>query len=400
MKIRIGPGLFVIALAGLSTAQDWPGWRGAARDGKVSGFKAPETWPKSLRRGWSVEVGIGHSTPALVEGRLYVHARQGDDEVILCLDAATGRELWRDRYAAPYEMDPTAEGHGKGPKSSPTVSGGRVFTLGISGVLSCLDAKTGRVVWRNDSKAAPQYGNAMSPLVKDDLCVVHLGGAGKGSILAFEASTGKKRWSWDGDGPGYASPILASIAGRPQVITQTQSFAVGISPTDGKLMWKLDYKTNFDQNSVTPVAFENSVILSGFKNGTVAYRLDGEKPEQVWSTTDVSMYMSTPILKGDRLYGFSEKRRGQFFCMDAKTGKTLWTGEGRQGDNAALLDGGGILLALTTEKKLIVFDASDKAYTERARLDVAESPTWAHPVVSGSTIFIKDEQRLTQWTIP
>lgn len=385
--------------------QDWPGWRGSARDGKLTGFQAPATWPEKLERGWHVEVGTGHSTPALVDGRLYVHARQGEDEVILCIKAATGKELWRDRYSAPYEMDPTATQHGKGPKSSPAVAGGRVFAFGIKGVLSCLDAKTGRVVWRNDFKdrfdpACPQYGTAMSPLMFDGMCVVHAGSPGKGAIIALDAATGKPRWSWDGDGPGYASPIVATIGGRRQLITQTQFHAVGLDVTDGKLLWKLEYKTNFDQNSVTPVVHGDKVILSGYHKGTTAYRLDGEEPLKAWDAHDISMYMSTAVLKGKRLFGFSEKRRGQFFCLDVDTGKTLWVSEGRQGENASILDAGGVILALLTSSELVVFDTGDKAYAERARYKVAETPTWAHPVVSGRTIFIKDEKKLTRWSIP
>ena len=386
--------------------QDWPGWRGAGRDGKVPGFQAPASWPEKLERGWQVEVGTGHSTPALVDERLYVHARQGEEEVILCLNPATGKELWRDHYPAPYEMDPTAREHGKGPKSSPAVAEGRVFTLGINGVLSGLDAKTGRVLWRHDfldrfPKACPQYGASMSPLAIEGMCVAHVGGPGKGAIIALDAADGKQRWSWDGDGPAYASPVVATVGGRRQLITQTQSHVIGLSPVDGKLLWRLEYKTDFDQNSVTPVVFENLVILSGFHKGTTAYRLDRGEPQQAWHSQEVSMYMSTAVLKGDRLYGFSEKRRGQFFCLDAGSGKTLWDSDGRQGDNAAMLAAGDVILGLTTQSQLVVFDASDKAYTERVRYKkMAETPTWAHPVVSGRAIFVKDEKTLVQWKIP
>jgi outer membrane protein assembly factor BamB len=388
-----------------ASAQDWPGWRGAGRDGKLVGFTAPAEWPKELKRGWGVPVGVGHATPALAAGRLYVFARQGDDEVTLCLDAATGKELWRDRYPAPYEMDPTARDHGKGPKSSPAVADGRVFTLGISGILSCLDATSGRPLWRHTfqdrfPKTAAQYGTSMSPLVTDGLCVAHVGGPGKGAIVAFEAATGKARWSWDGDGPGYASPVRTRIGGRDQIITQTQSWAVGLSPADGALLWKLKYTTEYEQNSVTPVVGGDRVILSGYHKGTSALRVAGGAPEELWRTDDVSMYMSTPVLKGERLFGFNEKRRGQFFCLDAASGKTLWSGPGRQGDNAALLDAGGVILALTTGADLVVFDASDAAYAERARYKVAETPTWAHPVVSGRSIYVKDLETLTQWILP
>jgi outer membrane protein assembly factor BamB len=397
--------LFAALIADPAPGQDWPGWRGAGRDGKLPGFEAPDPWPAKLVRGWRVEVGTGHSTPALVAGRLHVHARQKDDEVTLCLDAETGKVLWRDRYPAPYEMDPTATEHGKGPRSSVAVADGRLFTLGINGVLSCLDTRTGRVVWRHDFKerfpeTSPRYGTAMSPLVCDGLCIVHVGGPGEGAIVAFEAGTGKERWSWNGDGPAYASPVIGTIGGRRQLITQTQFHAVGLSPADGKLLWKLAYKTSFDQNSVTPLIFGDRVILSGYHNGTTAYRLDGEAPERVWKTRKVSMYMSTPVLHGERFFGFSEKRRGQFVCVDANTGKTLWSGDGRQGENAALLDGGQVILALNTRAELIVFKASDRDYEELARYKVADTPTWAHPVISGRTVFVKDLNSVIQWKLP
>lgn len=395
-----------------ASAQDWPGWRGAGRDGKLPGFPSPAAWPKELERGWSIEVGGGHSTPALVEGRLYVHARQGEDEAVLCLEAATGKELWRERYAAPYTPDPVAITHGKGPFSSPTVADGRLFTFGVSGILSCLDARTGRVLWRQDFKdrfpaTYPEWGTAMSPLLFDGTCIVHAGGKDKGAIIAFETATGKPRWSWEGDGPAYTSPVIGTFGGTPQLVTQTQGKTVGLDPKHGKLLWEFEYKTSYEQNSVTPVIFGDLVVFSGYQKGTTAYRLGGKQPEQAWHTDEVSMYMSSPVLKGERLFGFSEKKRGQFFCLDAANGKVLWLGDGRQGENGAILDAGEVILALTTPaagkpgaSRLIVFDASDKAYAERARYTIAETPTWAHPVVSGRSLFIKDEKTLTRWTIP
>lgn len=401
-------------IATTASAQDSPGFRGAGRDGKLTGFKAPAAWPKELKQGWQVEVGEGHSTPALVEGRLYAHARQGDDEVTLCLDVANGKELWHDRLAVPYEPHRSAVEYGKGPFSSPSVSGGRVYSFGISGVLSCLDAKAGKLVWRKDFKdnypnPAPVWGTGLSPLVADGICVVHVGREKKGTILALDAATGEQRWKWEGDGPGYASPVLATIGGKAQVIIQTEAFAVGLAPSDGKPLWKLPYATQYEQNSVTPVVFGNLVILSGYKMGTTALNVDGAEPAKAWDTKDVSMYMSTAVLKGDRLFGFSEKRGGQFFCLNAKSGETLWTDDdAKRGENAAVLDAGNVLLALATPpprkanepSHLVVFDASDKEYIEKARYKVSDGPAFAHPVVSGSSIFIKDKTKLTQWTLP
>lgn len=386
---------------------DWPAWRGAGRDGKLSGFKPPAAWPETLGRSWSVEVGGGHSTPALVDGRLYVHARQGEEEVALCLDAAAGKQVWRTPYAAPYKPAQEAETHGHGPFASPAVEGNRVFTFGVTGILSCFDAKTGGLVWRQDSKAYPEWGASMSPLVADGLVIAHVGGKDKGAIVALEAATGKERWKWEGDGPGYASPVIGTFKGKTYLITQTQKLIVGLDAATGALLWKLDYATDFDQNSVTPVLFEGGAIFSGYKKGTTAYKLGGVvSPEQLWHS-DLSMYMSTPVLKGDRLYGFTDARRGQFFCLNAKTGETLWTSDGRQGENAALLDGGGVILALTTgapnrpgPAQLVVFDASDQGFAERARYKVADGPVWAHPVVAGGAVYVKDEKALTRWTIP
>jgi outer membrane protein assembly factor BamB len=409
-----------LLLAGAASAQDWPGWRGAGRDGKLAGFQAPDAWPKELKREWQVEVGEGHATPALVGGRLYLHVRQGDDEVALCLDAATGREIWRDRLEVKYEPPDSAKPYGKGPYASPLVADGRVFTFGIRSTLSCLEAATGKVLWRNDfkgkfPKVEAEWGSAASPIVVDGKVLVSVGGGpgpfrdgkGKGAVLALDAATGDLRWSWDGDCAGSSSPVLATIGGQPQVITQTESLAVGLSPADGKLLWKQDFRTAYNQNSITPVVFGNQVILSGYGMGTKAYKVDGGKVELAWETSDVSMYMSSPVLKGERLYGFSEKASGQFFCLDAKSGESLWTGDSRQGTNAAVLDGGNVLLALLTpgpkENKpshLVVFEATDKDYVEKARIKVADTPAFAHPVVAGKSIYVKDRTKLTLWTIP
>lgn len=408
-SISLAVLLFVTTCApDAASSQDSPGFRGTGRDGHVPGFKAPADWTKPPTRGWQVEVGEGHATPALADGRLYAFVRQGEDEVTLALDPATGAKVWEARVPAPFEVNPIAKDHGKGPWSSPTVAGGKVYTFGMSGIASCLDAKTGQVAWRHDfkdratskAKGFLWYGNALSPLVAEGLFVVHAFGSTKGAVVARDAATGKERWFWDGDEPGYGSPILASPGGKPQIIVQGMTKTVGLTPADGKPLWEVEFKTNYEQNSITPVVSGNLVILSGTAKGVVAWKVDGAKPEQAWETTDVSMYMASPVLKGDRLFGLSEKKKGHFFCLDAKSGKTLWPGPPRQGESAAIVLAGDVFLGLTTGSELVVFiDGGDK-YVEKARHKVAETPTWAHPVVSGKSIFVKDRTKLTQWTLP
>ena len=191
---------------GSVTAADWPQWRGPQRDGRVRGFTTPQTWPKALREQWRVTVGVGHSSPLLVDGRIYVFARSGEEEVLMALDAASGKELWRSAQRVAYEMNPAARDHGKGPKSTPVFSNNRVYTLGISGHLSCHDARTGKVKWRKDfagqyPNTSPLYGTAMSPVIENNLLIAHVGGQDKGALTAFDADTGRVVWSYDQDGP-------------------------------------------------------------------------------------------------------------------------------------------------------------------------------------------------------
>ncbi len=206
--IGVVAGSVVAIVASGVWAQDWPQWRGPNRDGKVANFTAPQSWPAALTQKWRTSVGSGDATPALVGGRLYVFARQGDDEVVLCLDAEDGKELWREKYAA-QAVTGAAASH-PGPRSSPAVAEGKVVTLGVGGVLSCLDAARGQLVWRKDPfpRVVPMFFTAASPLIVDGMAVAHLGGQGRGAIIAYDLTTGDEKWRWDGEGPEYASPVL------------------------------------------------------------------------------------------------------------------------------------------------------------------------------------------------
>jgi outer membrane protein assembly factor BamB len=183
----------------------------------VPGFRAPAVWtPERIRTSWSVKVGEGHASPVIAGGRVYVFAREGEQEILRCLNLADGREIWKDAYAAPYEMSLAARKHGKGPKATPVVAGNRVFALGIAGHFSAWDAVTGRVLWRKDfggefKTTSPEFGAAASPLVEGETVITHVGGKHGGALTAFDTATGATRWRWDGDGPGYASPVIATL---------------------------------------------------------------------------------------------------------------------------------------------------------------------------------------------
>jgi outer membrane protein assembly factor BamB len=399
----------VPASASSPASAEWPQWRGPNRDGVAVAAAAPKVWPKELKERWRVTVGVGHSSPIVAGGRVYHFTRLGEAELLLCLDAATGRELWRSEpLPVAYQMNPAARGHGKGPKSTPVVAAGRVYTLGIAGMLSAHDAATGRLVWRKEfakqfPTTSPLYGTAMSPVVEGGMLIAHVGGHDGGALTAFDAATGAVRWSYAADGPAYSSPVAATLGGERQILTFTQKEFVSVSAADGKVLWKLPARTSYDTNSVTPVVFRDMVIFSLEGQGMVAVR--PERQGGVWAATEVwrnreqELYMNSPVVEGGTLYGFSARKKGQLFALDAATGKTIWQGPGRAGENAALVLAGGSLLALTNEASLIILPAGAKEYAPATQYTVAQSQTWAHPVPLGDRLLVKDETTLAAYAL-
>jgi outer membrane protein assembly factor BamB len=383
-------------------AQDWPQWRGPNRDGISGAFSEPKAWPEKLKLKWKVNVGEGHSSPVVADGRIYLHTRQGDREVVSCLRTETGQVIWQEGYAAPYTVNPAATSHGKGVKSTPVVAGGRIYTLGISGILSCFDAKTGKPQWRKEF-GSPDFGTAMSPVVDRGLLIAHVGTNGRGALTAFDAETGVEKWSWKGDGPAYASPIVADLGGTRQVVTQSQSNIVGVSAATGELLWRIPFNTPYEQNIVTPVLYHETLVFSGLGNGVMGVKVlkRGSEwvTETIWQNKNVGMYMNSPVVSGDLLFGLSHLKHGQFFCLDPRNGAILWTSEGRQAENAAIIDGGSVLFFLTNDAELLVARKSGKGFELLRKYSVADSPTWAHPVILNNGILIKDATTLALWGI-
>jgi outer membrane protein assembly factor BamB len=390
-------------LSGVAGTADWPQWRGPARDGVAPPRASGTAWPADLRPGWKVEVGIGHASPVVAGGRVYVFTREGEEEALQALDPATGKRIWRQAYPAPYTVNSAAIAHGPGPKATPTVAGGRVFTFGISGILSAFDAASGRVLWRKDftkefPSTSPLYGAAQSPLADGGRVIVHVGGSGGGALTAFDAATGTVAWAWKGDGPGYASAVLADVGGTRQVVTLTDRLVVGVAADSGRLLWQVPLTTPYAQNSVTPVVNGDVVIVGGLDQPVRAYRVAARagawRADQVWENADVVAYLSSPVLVGGRLFGLSDRRKGQFFCLDAATGRTVWLSDGRQGESASLVAAGPAMLVLTTEGELVVFEAAGAAFKVLKRYTVADTPAWAHLAMVEDGVLVKDERHL------
>jgi outer membrane protein assembly factor BamB len=228
--------------------------------------------------------------------------------------------------------------------------------------------------------------------------IVHVGGHDQGALTAFDATSGAVKWSWNGDGPSYASPIVAEFGGTRQVITFTQENLVGVSAATGALLWRRPYTTRATQNTITPILYGDTVIVSGLGNPVTAFKVmkrgDQWATEDAWQNADVNLYMSNAVLAGDALFGLSQRNSGQFFCLDARTGKTLWTSEPRQATNASIVRAGQMLFMLKEDGELIVAKSSASAFEPVRRYSVSNTPTWAQPVVSGNRLFVKDDSTL------
>jgi len=382
---------------------DWPQFRGPNRDGSVASFTEPRTWPDRLTQTWSVNVGEGYATPLVIGDRIYVFTRQSTNEVMQALDASTGKTIWQTRYAAPVKVNPAADAHGPGPKATPAFAGGRLYTLGMGGIVTAFDAASGKQLWQKPATAKlPLYGTAASPLVDRGLVIVNVGGHDEGALTAFDANTGSVKWSWNGDGPSYASPVVADIDGVRQVIALTQDNVVGVSAADGRLLWRRPFKTEFTQNIITPALIGNTVIIAGYQQPTAAFRIvkkgDQWITEDAWRNEMVSLYMANGVVIGDLLFSLSQRNSGQYFLLDVKSGKTTWTGKPREAMNAAIAKSGALVFALEDDATLVVGRVASGRFEELKRYTVAKSSTWAQPAISGNRIFVKDTNAVALWT--
>jgi outer membrane protein assembly factor BamB len=397
-------GCVLVAIASCAAAQDWPQWRGPNRDGKVTGFKAPQEWPKELKLKWKTPVGTGDATPALVGDKLYVFTRQGESEVTTCLEVDRGEEQWTNRYAA-QAVTGAAARH-PGPRSSPAVADGKVVTIGVGGVLSCLDAAGGKLVWRKDPfpKVVPQFFTASSPIIVDGMCIAQLGGKGNGAILAYDLATGDEKWRWAEEGPEYASPVVMTVEGTRQIVTLAEQSIVGVGVADGKLLWRLPFApARRAYNAATPIVDGQTVIYTGAGRGAKAVKIekqgDGLVTKELWSNPELAPQFNTPVLTNHLLFGLSN--RGNLYCINAQNGQTAWTDETQRdrGGFTAIVGAGSCLAALPSGSELIVFKPDGGKYDEIAKYKVADTPTYAYPVIAGSRVFVKDQDSVTLWTI-
>jgi outer membrane protein assembly factor BamB len=392
--------LGVVVLTLPLRAQEWAQWRGPSRDGVVSAANAPAPWPASYTQTWRVAVGEGYSSPVIAGGRVFTHSRTDPAEIVTAIDLATGKVAWQQRYDAGFTKNQYATAMAKGPHATPLVAAGRVFTLGVTGVLTAWDAAAGRQLWRHDYSSEVDTsklfcGTAASPLMAGGLLIVQVGSDTKsGKILGLDPATGVARWTWAGLGPGYGSPVIIQPQGIGQLAAVTEGSIVGIDFATGKQLWSTPFPDDWHENIVTPVWTGSALVVSGPRQGTHALAIEKNgtawRVTETWKNDAVTMYMSTPVAGDGMLYGFSDKQKGRFVALDLKTGAVKWTTDGRQGEHASMLLTPSHLVALNNNGEMQVVSRSAGRFVAEKTYTVANSATWAMPVLLGRDLIVRD----------
>jgi outer membrane protein assembly factor BamB len=387
----------------------WPQWRGPEGGGRAVGFEAPARWPAELKLQWTYAPGEGYSSPVVSETLVCVHGRKAQQEAVACLDRATGKPVWQDHYAAPFRKNNYAQREPPGPFATPLAAGGTLYAFGVNAVLTAYDLATGKQRWRRAPARAPSTsgnftGTAASPLLDDGRLIVFSGDDGAGELSALDPATGQPIWSHRGDCPAYASPVAAVFGGTRQYVLLAKDAAFGAGAATGRVLWRVPRPDQWNENIVTPVVWNDLVVLAGVRSETNAYRIvktgAAFEAKKAWTAAGLPMYMSSPVLDGRTLYGFSSRDKGKPFAVDIETGKTLWTAEGRYADHASLALAGRHLLIMTSGGELVVNEPAAGGLREIARYQLAPAPVMAHPAFAGRQIFVRDEASLRAYTLP
>jgi outer membrane protein assembly factor BamB len=379
------------------------GWRGVNRDGKVNGFTLPASWPDELKQVWKVNVGLGDASPVLVGNMLYLHTKKDSSEVTICINATSGEKVWETISNKAPVVTGGAASH-PGPRSTPFVADGKIITIGAGGYVACRSASNGKLIWKSEEFAVevPQFFVAVSPLLVENKVIAHLNGKEKGTVVAFDINDGSVIWKLEGEPSTYSSPVKMTTI-KNMIIVQGEKNLFGVSADKGELLWKTPTpgESRF-YNSSTPIVTGNQVIIGGQGSGTRDFTITSDGGNYLvaekWKNPEISVSFNTPVLKDGFLYG-NEARFGYVFCLNAETGAKCWTDTVKNNRFASVLDLGKVLISLPATGLLIVFKPDSSKYAEIARYKVADTEVYAHPVVTGNKIYVKEKELLTCWEI-
>jgi outer membrane protein assembly factor BamB len=389
-------------VAAVEKGADWPGFRGPHRDGVVPGLRIKTDWNASPPVAiWRRPVGPGWSSFAVDGGLIYTQEQRGPDEVVACYELATGKPVWAHRDAARF----WESNGGPGPRGTPTLSHGRVYTFGATGILNVLNAGDGSVVWsRNAASDAgvktPGWGFASSPLVMSDIVVV----AASGKLAAYDLATGKPRWFGPDGGDGYSSPHLVTLAGVPQIVLMSAMGATGVLPADGSVLWKHSWPS--DTRIMQPAVTADGDLLitcgdamggTGVRRIAVTHGPSGWTAEQRWTSAGLKPGFNDSVVHNGHAYGFNGSILA---CIDLKDGSRNWKG-GRYGNGQfILLADQDLLLVLAEEGDLALVKATPDQFSELARIPGIEGKTWGHPALAGNVLLVRNGQEMAAFRLP
>lgn len=383
--------LTLLALVIPSAVADWPQFLGPSRNG-VSADSEPAGQPRIV---WKAKVGQGFSGPVVAEGKVIVFHRLGNNETVECLDAATGKRTWVYEYPTAYRDD---FGFDEGPRGTPAIAGGRVYTSGAEGLVHALDFATGKKIWSVDTHKQFQvakgfFGAAASPLVEDGRLLLTIGGTA--GVAALDAATGKVLWTATKDEAGYAAPVAATIGGERHALFFTRAGLVDVDPATGRVRFQFRWRSrsNASVNAASPVVSGNRVLLTAsYGTGATLLEVTGDKVKQVWSSDDaLSCHYSTPVLLDGVLYGFhGRQEEGQNLRAVAfDTGKVLWDTP-RFGAGTVALAGTKLVLLKETGE-LVIAPASRKAFQPSTTLRILTGTVRAYPALDGGRLYARNE---------
>jgi outer membrane protein assembly factor BamB len=370
---------------------EWPGFRGPNRDSVVRNVRINTDWTASPPvQMWRRPVGPGWSSFSVRGDLLYTQEQRGNEEIVGCYRVSTGEPVWR--HADPvrfYESN-----GGAGPRGTPTIDKDRVYSMGATGILNALDARTGKRIWSHDTSAenkreVPFWGISSSPLVVDDIVIVSVGG----TLAGYDVTTGKQRWTGPGHGGSYSSPHPVTIDGVTQVLILSSPGVVSVNPVDGKLLW--DYKYEGGAIIQPAVTDDGDILINamsamggvGTKRLTIKHDASGWTPEERWTTNGMKPYFNDYVIHKGHVYGFDNNILA---CVDLADGKRKWKG-GRYGNGQMLLLADQDLLLVTSEEgELALVSATTDQYKEIAKIPLFDEKTWNHPVVVGNVLLVRN----------
>jgi outer membrane protein assembly factor BamB len=388
----------VLFLAAVAT--DWPQFLGPLRNGT-----APATAVQNPRLVWKKDIGAGFSGPVVSAGKLILFHRVNNKEVVDCLNASTGDRVWTFDYPTTYRDD---FGFDEGPRGTPAVADGRVYTFGAEGVLHAIDLSSGKMMWRVDTHQKfgvrkGFFGAAASPLVDAGTVYVNVGGPKGAGLVAFDTASGNVKWTATDDDAGYSSPIAATLDGVRSILCLTRAGLVAADPASGRVRFQFPWRSrnNASVNAAIPIVSGNLIMLSAsYDTGAVLLQVTGNKLKKVWSSDDaLSNHYASSVLKDGYVYGFHGRQEyGQTLrCIDLNTGKVHWNVDGFGAGTVTLL---GDKLAVVRENgELVIAEANPKAFNTATRTLLLPGVVRSYPAIADGKIYVRNEKTLAGYSL-